>query len=84
MYGATDLYSDWSWNIVKDKLCLNTGWSAGALYDRDTLGWRTGPELTLQYYTSGNAFIYAGPRRKSGNSSRNPSTNLLDIPPVVW
>lgn len=60
MYGATDLYSDWSWDIVKDKLCLNTGWSVGALYDRENLGWRTGPELTLQYYTSGNAFIYAG------------------------
>ena len=23
-------------------------------------GWRTGPELQLEYYTTGNAFIYAG------------------------
>lgn len=58
--GATDLYADWSWRIYKEKLYLNTGWSAGALYDRETIGWRSGPEISLEYYTTGNAFIFAG------------------------
>jgi hypothetical protein len=58
--GSTDLYADWSWRIYKEKLYLNTGWSVGALYDRNTLGWRSGPEISLEYYTSGNAFIYVG------------------------
>jgi hypothetical protein len=60
VFGATDLDSAWSWDIVKDKLSLNTGWSVGATYDRHTLGWRTGPEISLEYYTSGNAFIIVG------------------------
>ena len=58
--GATDLYADWSWALVKEKLYLNTGWSVGATYDRSTLGWRTGPEISLEYYTTGNAFIFVG------------------------
>lgn len=58
--GATDLYSDWSWTLIKDKLSLNTGWSVGAVYDRETIGWRTGPEISLEYYTTGNAFIFVG------------------------
>jgi len=58
--GATDLYADWSWTIVKDKLSLNTGWSVGAVYDREQIGWRTGPEISLEYYTTGNAFIFIG------------------------
>lgn len=58
--GATDLYADWSWDLVKDKLSLNTGWSVGAVYDREQIGWRTGPEISLEYYTSGNAFIFIG------------------------
>jgi hypothetical protein len=58
--GATDLDQTWSFDIVKDKLNLNVGWSEGAVYDRHSLSWRTGPELQLEYYTSGNAFIFAG------------------------
>lgn len=60
--GSTDLFVDWSQNIWKEKLYANIGWSGGALYgDYDeNPTWRTGPELTLQYYTEGNAFIYAG------------------------
>lgn len=57
---ATDLYSDYIFTIVTDKLYLNTGWSAGATYDTSTLGWRTGPEISLEYYTVGNAFIFGG------------------------
>lgn len=57
--GATDLYCDYSWSLL-DNLSLNTGWSVGATYDRSTLGWRTGPEISLEYYTKGNAFIFAG------------------------
>ena len=58
--GATDLYSDYAWRLGTDKLYLNTGWSAGMLYDANTIGWRTGPEVSLEYYTKGNAFIQAG------------------------
>lgn len=58
--GATDLYADWSWALVKEKLYLNTGWSVGTTYDRETLGWRSGPEISLEYYTTGNAFIFVG------------------------
>ncbi len=57
---ATDLDVAPSLAIIKDKLYLNYGWSVGATYDRTTLGWRTGPELSLEYYTTGNAFIIAG------------------------
>jgi hypothetical protein len=58
--GATDLDAAWSWKLVQDKLYLNTGWSVGVMYDRESIGWRTGPELSLEYYTKGNAFIIAG------------------------
>ena len=58
--GATDLYADWATPLIKDKLYLNTGWSVGALYDTSTVGWRSGPEVSLEYYTSGNAFIIVG------------------------
>ena len=60
--GSTDLFVDWSWNLWKDTLYLNTGWSVGGVYDNSGTSaiWRTGPEATLQYYTSDNAFIFAG------------------------
>jgi hypothetical protein len=61
--GSTDLFVDWSQNLWKDTLYANIGWSGGALYDNregSDVIWRTGPEFTLQYYTSDNAFIYAG------------------------
>jgi len=58
--GSTDLDTTWSFDIVKDKLNLNVGWAGGATYDTSNIGWRTGPELQLEYYTSGNAFIYIG------------------------
>lgn len=58
--GSTDLDAAWSLDLIKDKLSLNVGWAGGATYDRSSIGWRTGPELQLDYYTSGNAFIYVG------------------------
>jgi hypothetical protein len=63
--GSTDIYADWSQPILPEKLddslYLNAGWSVGALYDRHTSAtWRTGPEASLQWYTSDNAFIYGG------------------------
>ena len=60
--GSTDVFVDWSQNIWNDTLYLNVGWSGGALYDNSGTRtiWRTGPEATLQYYTSDTAFIYAG------------------------
>lgn len=60
LVGATDLSADYAWPLITNKLYLNTGWSAGATYDTSTLGWRTGPEASLEYYTVGNAFIIAG------------------------
>lgn len=64
--GSTDLFVDWSQSILPskldDSLYMNVGWSGGVLYgdwEQNPI-WRTGPEATLQYYTSDNAFIYAG------------------------
>lgn len=57
--GSTDVFADWNTHIYKD-LYLNTGWSVGSVYDKHSHIWRTGPEVTLQYYTSDNAFIYLG------------------------
>lgn len=64
--GSTDLFVDWSWALFpktfNDSLYLNTGWTVGILYDNSGTDpiYRTGPEAYLQYYTSDNAFIYAG------------------------
>ena len=58
--GSTDLYSDYSFLIYKDSLYLNVGWSGGIVYDTETVYWRTGPEVTFQYYVSDDAFIYVG------------------------
>lgn len=60
--GSTDLFIDWSQNLWNEVLYANIGWSGGVLYDNgdSDVVWRTGPELTLQYYTADNAFIYAG------------------------
>lgn len=58
--GSTDLYSDWNTQLT-DKLYLNTGWSGGFVYDtKDASLLRTGPEVSLEYYTSDNSFIYVG------------------------
>lgn len=58
--GATDLFADWNTHLIKE-LYLNTGWSAGISYDLHSSPlFRTGPEASLQYYTSDNAFVYAG------------------------
>lgn len=59
--GSTDLYVDWSQDIWNDTIYLNAGWSGGVLYDmEDTEIWRTGPEVSLQYYTHDNCFIFVG------------------------
>jgi len=75
--GSTDIGVDWCWNVLpkvfNDSLNLNTGWSGGALYDNQgsDVVWRTGPEATLQYYTSDNAFIYAGVNYDVFRSDKN-------------
>jgi len=71
--GSTDLFVDWSQNLWNDTLYLNVGWSGGALYDNSGANaiWRTGPEATLQYYTSDNAFIYAGVNYDVFSSDKN-------------
>jgi|FAXJ01.1.fsa_nt_gi hypothetical protein len=58
--GSTDLDATYAFAIIKDKLYLNAGWSGGAVYDRSSIAWRSGPELQLEYYTKGNAFLYVG------------------------
>ena len=71
--GSTDLFVDWSQNLWKDTLYANIGWSGGALYDNgdSDVVWRTGPELTLQFYTSDNAFIFAGVNYDVFRSDKN-------------
>lgn len=60
--GSTDIDIDWSINIYKQLLYLNPGWSVGKVYGANTSIdlWRTGPEVTLQYYVCDNAYIYVG------------------------
>jgi hypothetical protein len=63
--GSTDLFVDWSQSILPskldDSLYLNVGWSGGALYEEmGSPAWRAGPEVTVQFYTSDNSFIFAG------------------------
>ena len=58
---STDI--DAIWNIaVTDKIYLNPAWSVGDVYGASDIQnvIRTGPELYIQYYTSDNAYIYAG------------------------
>jgi hypothetical protein len=66
--GSTDVNVNYSQHLFGD-LYVNGGWSAGIVYGRvqDEEGvnstehfWRTGPEVTFQYYLSDDAFIYAG------------------------
>lgn len=58
--GSTDLFSDWSWHLYK-QLYVNTGWSGGAVYGvQGKTVWRTGPELSLEYYVGDSSFVYAG------------------------
>ncbi len=58
--GSTDVFIDWSRDVWKDTVWINIGWSVGAVYDKTTTQWRTGPEFVVQYYTSDNAFVFAG------------------------
>lgn len=71
--GSTDLFIDWSQNLWKDTLYVNVGWSGGALYDNgdSDVIWRTGPEVTFQFYTSDSAFIYAGVNYDVFSSDKN-------------
>jgi hypothetical protein len=57
--GSSDVNVNWSWHVYKS-LYLNTGWSVGAAYDQHTVAWRTGPEVTFQYYIGDSAFLFAG------------------------
>lgn len=65
--GSTDLFVDWSQavlpSLLNDKLYVNVGWSGGLIYDNESSTssvWRSGPEVTFEYYTDGNAFFYLG------------------------
>jgi len=58
--GSTDIYADYSFRVWSDSLWLNLGWSAGVLYDSESIAWRTGPEASLQYYLTDEAFVYVG------------------------
>ena len=58
--GSTDVFVDWSRDVWKDTVWINIGWSVGAVYDETSTQWRTGPEFVVQYYTSDNAFVFAG------------------------
>lgn len=58
--GSTDIFADWNTHLFKE-LYLNTGWSVGTVYDKKSSSYyRTGPEVSFQYYTSDNAYIYVG------------------------
>jgi hypothetical protein len=57
--GSTDVFADWNTHLF-GKLYLNTGWSVGIVYDSEDSFTRTGPEVSLQYYTSENSYIYVG------------------------
>lgn len=58
--GSTDLDADWSQQIYK-QLYINPGWSVGNVYAVGSQDfWRTGPEVTFQYYTSDDAYLYSG------------------------
>ena len=67
--GATDIDATWSYNAYGN-LCLNPGWSAGTVYGNGNNYNRTGPELTLQYYTSDDAYMYAGVNYDLNSNSR--------------
>ncbi len=59
--GSTDLSVEWAFNLYKETLYLNVGWSVGASYDGiSELIFQTGPQATLQYYTSDSAFVFVG------------------------
>lgn len=59
--GSTDVFADWVFPIYKDTVYLQPGWSVGAVYDsKSTEMWRTGPELTLQYWVGESSFVYVG------------------------
>lgn len=62
--GSTDINANWSWHLWRD-LYANTGWSVGVTYANGEgngadVDYRTGPELTFQYYVNDGAFVYAG------------------------
>jgi hypothetical protein len=58
--GSTDLFADWGTHLI-GQLYINTGWSVGALYDTHALDyWRTGPEVTFEYYVGDSSFLFAG------------------------
>lgn len=57
--GSTDLNLNHSQHLFWD-LYLNIGWSVGTFYEEGTdLTFRSGPELTAQYYLTDNSFIYS-------------------------
>jgi hypothetical protein len=59
--GSSDVFADWAIPVYKDVLFLNTGWSVGTTYNSaESAIWRTGPEVSLQWYVTDNTFIIGG------------------------
>jgi hypothetical protein len=57
--GSTDVDADWVFDIYKEKLYLNPGWSIGDVYGANSYNLiRTGPEVELQYYVSDDVYLY--------------------------
>jgi len=56
--GSSDLYSEYAWNLYKN-LWMNTGWSVGILYDKETSPlYRTGPQVEFEFYVGDHSFFY--------------------------
>lgn len=67
--GSSYVYADWNTHLFSE-LYLNSGWSVGVVYG-DGHYFRTGPQLTLQYYVTVSSFIYAGANYDINEQRRN-------------
>lgn len=56
--GSTDFTGYWSFDIWKDTVYFNPGWSAGEVYGSGPSYLRTGPVVELQYYITDAVFVY--------------------------
>ena len=57
--GETDIDADYAWDIYKEKLYIDTGWSVGTSYDTDpNFVLHNGPYVEAEYYIGDSSFIY--------------------------
>lgn len=79
--GSTDVDADWAIDIYKEKVYLDPGWSVGDVYGAKSYNnvFRTGPEVTLQYYVSDDVYFYGTANydllTKESNGSWQTSNN---------